>query len=102
MSRDLDRVQVRRIAKLSRLKLSEAEIETYTAQLARVLGYFKQLDSIDTAGVPPLDHPLATHNVLRSDEPRQSLDAETALRNAPQSEGSCFRVPKVLDQSGGA
>ncbi len=102
MSRSLDRDQVRRIAKLARLSLSEAEIATCTAQLARVLDYFKQLDAIDTAGVAPLDHPLPTGNVLRADEPHESLDAETALRNAPQREGACFRVPKVLDQSGGA
>ena len=102
MSRALDRDQVRRIAKLSRLNLSQAEIETYTAQLARVFDYFKQLDSIDTVGVAPLDHPVPAGNVLRADEPRESLDAETALRNAPQREGACFRVPTVLDQSGGA
>lgn len=102
MSRALDHDQVRRIAKLSRLNLSQSEIETYTAQLARVLDYFKQLDSIDTAGVAPLDHPLPTANVLRADQPRGSLDAGTALRNAPQREGFCFRVPKVLGQNGGA
>ncbi len=102
MSRALDRDQVRRIAKLSRLNLSDTEIETYAEQLSRVLDYFKQLDSIDTAGVAPLDHPLPTGNVLQADEPRESFESETALRNAPQREGSCFRVPKVLDQSGGA
>ena len=102
MSRALDRDQVRRIAKLSRLNLSQDEIETYTTQLARVLDYFKQLDAIDTTDVAPLDHPLPSANVLRADEPRESLDTETALRNAPQREGACFRVPKVLDQSGGA
>ena len=102
MSRALDRDQVRRIAKLSRLKLSEDEIQTYAAQLSRVLDYFNQLDAIDTAGVAPLDHPLPTANVLRADRPHESLDAETALRNAPQREGFCFRVPKVLDQDGGA
>lgn len=101
MSRALDHDRVRRIAKLSRLVLTDAETETYAEQLSRVLDYFKQLDSIDTSDIEPLDHPLPLTNVLRDDQPRDSLDAEAALANAPQREGAFFRVPKVLDRGGG-
>ena len=102
MSRALDHDQVRRIARLSRLILTDTEVETYADQLSRVLDYFKQLDSIDTGAVEPLDHPLPLSNVLRDDQPRDSLDADTALANAPQRQGAFFRVPKVLDQDDGA
>jgi aspartyl-tRNA(Asn)/glutamyl-tRNA(Gln) amidotransferase subunit C len=102
MSRALDRDRVRRIAKLSRLNLTETEVETCADQLSRVLDCFKQLDSIDTSAVEPLDHPLPLTNVLRQDQPRDSLDADAALANAPQREGAFFRVPRVLDRDGGA
>ena len=102
MSRALDRDRVRRIAKLSRLILTDTEVEACADQLSRVLDFFKQLDSIDTSAVQPLDHPLPLTNALREDQPRDSLDADTALANAPQREGAFFRVPKVLDQDNGA
>lgn len=102
MSRALDHDQVRRIAKLSRLILTDTEVEACADQLSRVLDYFRQLDSIDTSRVEPLDHPLPLTNVLRDDQPRGSLDADAALANAPQREGAFFRVPKVLDHDGEA
>lgn len=101
MSRSLDRDRVRRIARLSRLNLTDTEVETCADQLSRVLDFFKQLDSIDTSAVEPLDHPLPLTNVLREDQPHDSFDADTALANAPQRHGAFFRVPKVLDQDGG-
>jgi len=88
---------VRKVAHLARLKLSDAEVATYTRQLADVLQYVDQLSSVDTANVRPLAHPHEIANVLRADEPAPSLPRDAALANAPQSDGRYFLVPAILD-----
>jgi aspartyl-tRNA(Asn)/glutamyl-tRNA(Gln) amidotransferase subunit C len=98
----IDEAQVRHIAKLSRLKLSEDEVRTYAAQLAKIVEYVDQLREVNTDGVEPLAHPLPITNVLRADEPHECLSPEQALANAPQREGTYFKVPAVLDPSIGA
>ncbi len=102
MASEIDEAQVRHIAKLARLNLSDDEVRLFAGQLGEILSYFKQLDEADTAGVEPLAHPLPVTNVLRDDEPGPAFDTDAALRNAPQREGRFFRVPKVLDQGSGA
>ena len=96
MSAEIDEAQVRRIAKLSRLNLSDDEVRLFAGQLAGILEYVKLIESLDTAGVEPLAH------VLREDEPRGSFTSDQALANAPEQERDCFRVPAVLDPHGGA
>jgi len=98
----IDAAQVRHIAKLSRLKLTPAEVQLFAGQLAAILDYVRQLESVDTQGVAPLAHPLPLTNVVREDEPGMPLDGEQALANAPQREGRFFKVPAVLDPSAGA
>ena len=93
----VDADQVRRIARLARLELTDAEIEQFRPQLAAILAYFDQLQQIDTTGVEPLSHPLPISNVVREDIPQPSLPTETALQNAAQREGDFFRVPTVID-----
>lgn len=93
----LDDARVRHIARLARLRLTDAEVRLFAGQLTQILEYFQQIDGVDTAGVEPLAHPLPLTNVLRQDEPRPSFDADTALANAPQREQDFFRVPRVLD-----
>ena len=98
----IDEAQVRHIAKLARLKLTEDEVQRFSGQLAEILAYFQQLDTVDTEGVEPLAHPMPITNVLREDEPHEPFDAQHALANAPQREGDFFKVPAVLDPSAGA
>jgi len=93
---------VRHIAKLARLKLSDDEVRLFAGQLGDILDHFKQLETVNTTGVEPLAHPLPVTNVLREDEPGVPFDPERALQNAPQREGSFFKVPPVLDQGSGA
>jgi aspartyl-tRNA(Asn)/glutamyl-tRNA(Gln) amidotransferase subunit C len=88
---------VRWIAHLARLKLSQEELATVTPQLKAIVDYVDQLKQVDTEGVEPLAHPLPIQNVFRADEPAPSLPVEAALANAPAREGDFYRVPAVLD-----
>ncbi len=97
MSEPLTPGQVRKVAKLARLQLSEADVDRFTKQLGQVLGYVEMLSELDTDGVAPLAHPLEIENVLREDVPKPSLPREAALSNAPKSDGKCFLVPQILD-----
>jgi aspartyl-tRNA(Asn)/glutamyl-tRNA(Gln) amidotransferase subunit C len=89
---------VRHIAMLSRLKLKDEEIESFTHELAAILGYMDQLMELDVEGVEPTAHAVTVQNVFREDVVRPSFEPDQALSNAPQRENSYFRVPKVLDQ----
>ena len=96
----IDEDQVRRVAHLSRLKLSSDEVRLFTEQLRKILSYVDQLSEVDTQDVEPLVHPLALRSVTRADKPTEPLTSEAALQNAPQREGDFFRVPAVLQQRG--
>ena len=101
-SRKIDETQVRKVAKLARLELSNAEVEEFTGQLSAILGYVEKMNELDTNGVEPLAHCLPISNVLREDCVRESLGTEKALANAPQRDGEFFKVPKILDDGSGA
>ena len=88
---------VRKVAHLARLELSDAEVETMTRQLAAIVAYVDQLKQVPTDGVEPLAHALDVSNVFRGDEPAPSLSVDEALANAPQRKGDFYRVPAVLD-----
>ena len=89
--------QVRWVAKLARLELSDAELEAMTRQLGRIVDYVAQLQLVDTEGVEPLAHALDVSNVFRPDEPAPSLPVDLALANAPKRSGDFYSVPAVLD-----
>lgn len=93
----LDEVQVRHVAKLSRLKLNDQDISRYSGQLMGILDYVKQLSEVNVDGVEPMAHPLPLSNVLREDVVDPSLPVDKALENAPGRDGPYFTVPKVLD-----
>ena len=102
MSRVIDEAEVRRVAKLARLKLSDDEVRLFAEQLTDILDYIKQIESLDTTQTAPLAHALPITDVLREDEPRDGLTHEQALANAPETERGFFRVPAVLDPHAGA
>ena len=101
MAERIDKAQVRKVAKLSRLELSEAEVEEFTGQLSAILDYIKKMNELDTTDVEPLAHCLPISNVLRADCVKDSLGTERTLANAPQRDGEFFKVPKILDESSG-
>ena len=102
MPEKIDKKQVRKVAKLSRLELTEAEIEEFTGQLSAILGYVEKMNGLDTDSVEPLAHCLPISNVFRQDSVKPSIGTEKALANAPQRDGQFFKVPKILDDSSGS
>lgn len=89
--------EVEHVARLSRLALSETEIEALTGQMDNLLGYVEKLNELDTEGIVPTSHAVPMENAFRADEVKPSIGLERALLNAPQSEGSSFVVPKVIE-----
>ena len=102
MAGTIDEAQVRKVAKLARLELSEQEIAEFTGQLSAILGYVEKMDELDTDSVEPLAHSLPVSNVFREDRARESLGPEAALANAPKRDEEFFLVPKILDDGSGA
>ncbi|SDI41243.1 Asp-tRNA(Asn)/Glu-tRNA(Gln) amidotransferase subunit GatC [Alteribacillus bidgolensis] len=89
--------QVKHVAHLARLSVTEEEVDTFTEQLDAIIGFAEQLNELETDGVEPTTHVLDIHNVLREDEQRPSLDREEALKNAPDQEDGQVKVPSVLE-----
>jgi aspartyl-tRNA(Asn)/glutamyl-tRNA(Gln) amidotransferase subunit C len=87
---------VKHIARLSKLRLNEKEIEEFTEDMNQILDYVKKLEKIDTSKVEPLSHPLEGVNVFREDKLQKSIDREAALKNAPERTEEFFKVPKVI------
>ena len=102
MSEKLTDEQVRHVAKLSRLKLSDDQIHFFAEQLSHVLGYIDKLSELNVDGVEPMAHPTDMTNKLRPDEPTPGMPVDAALANAPASDPPFFRVPKVLGEGSGA
>lgn len=89
---------VRRIASLARLQLSPEEERLFAGQLSAILDYVRQLEELDVSGVEPMTHALAGEGIpLRPDEVRPGLSPERALAAAPAREGSCFKVPRIIE-----
>ena len=97
MSLSLD--EVRRIAVLARLRLTPEEEQVFQGQLSAILEYVEQLKELDVSGVEPMTHALGAGDQppLRDDLVRPSLPPEEALANAPRREGTCFRVPRIIE-----
>ncbi len=88
---------VMHIAKLSKLKLTEEELEKYTEDLSSIVDFANELSSIDVEGVKPTAHILDIKNVFRKDEVKPSYDREEILKNAPSKDAGCVSVPKVVE-----
>lgn len=97
MTKRIDEALVRKVARLSRLDLTEAEVEEFTEQLSAILEYVEKMNELDTTGVEPLAHCLPISNVFREDSVKESLGTEKTLANAPQRDGEYFKVPKIMD-----
>ncbi|HEY1683427.1 MAG TPA: Asp-tRNA(Asn)/Glu-tRNA(Gln) amidotransferase subunit GatC [Tepidisphaeraceae bacterium] len=87
---------VRHVAKLARLALSDAEIERLAPQLESILEYVAMMDKLDVSNVEPMAHALTLTNVLRDDVVTPSLPLGKVLQNAPERDGAFFAVPKVI------
>lgn len=88
--------EVLKVAKLARLHIAAANVAPVAEQMSRIVDMVEQLKSVDTAGVEPLAHAMDIHSVLRADIVQAGLSRDEALRNAPQHDAECFRVPAVI------
>jgi aspartyl-tRNA(Asn)/glutamyl-tRNA(Gln) amidotransferase subunit C len=102
MAEKIDAEQVRKVAKLARLELTDAEVGQFTDQLGAILEYVEKMDELETEEVEPLAHCLPIHNVFRDDIIKPSLGTDTVLANAPACDVPFFQVPKILDDNSGA
>jgi len=96
-----DEDEVRKLAELAHLTLSDEERAGFTGQLEEILGYAERIQALDTEGVSPTSHALLETGLeggsaLRDDEPKESLNREKVLDGAPDPGAGLFKVPKVL------
>ena len=85
--------EVRHVARLARLTLTDDEVARFGEQLSAILEAVSKVSEVDLSDVPPTAHPLDLVNVWAEDEPRPSLPVEEALANAPDRDNGFFRVP---------
>jgi aspartyl-tRNA(Asn)/glutamyl-tRNA(Gln) amidotransferase subunit C len=87
---------VKKLALLARLDISDLSVEQLAGQLDGILDFVHQLAELDTEDVEPMTTALDVDNRWRRDEVRPSLDRQDVLANAPSADEECFRVPPVL------
>jgi len=90
-------IDVRYVANLARLRLTDEQAARFQEQLSDVLAYMDQLLEVDVSGVEPMAHTFPLYNVMAEDEPRSGFSAEEALANAPHSANELFIVTKVVE-----
>jgi aspartyl-tRNA(Asn)/glutamyl-tRNA(Gln) amidotransferase subunit C len=90
--------EVRHVAELAKLRLSETELTLYAEQLSAILDYAASLQQVDTSHVPPTPSVLPLYNVMAEDAAKPSLANESALANAPDQADGFFRVRAVFEE----
>ncbi|MDB2673505.1 Asp-tRNA(Asn)/Glu-tRNA(Gln) amidotransferase subunit GatC [Akkermansiaceae bacterium] len=90
-------IDVRYVANLARINLSDEEVTRFSTQLEDIMGYIEKLGEVDVEGIEPSAHPIEMSNRVRKDEPAPSLPAEGFLQNTPDQANGQLRVPKVVD-----
>jgi aspartyl-tRNA(Asn)/glutamyl-tRNA(Gln) amidotransferase subunit C len=94
----ITRAEVAHLARLSRLALSDEELDRMASQLDVILGAVARVGEVAAGDIPPTSHSVPLTNVYRPDEVRPSLSPEDALSGAPAAEQGRFRVPRILDE----
>ena len=89
----IDREQLRHVAHLARLELSDEELDRLGPQLNDIIAAVSKVSELDLTDVPATSHPLDVVNVWAEDVPRPCLTVEEALANAPERDGNYFKVP---------
>lgn len=95
---ELSREEVRNIAELAKLDLTEDEVALYAGQLSNILGYFQRLQELDTSHIAPTASVLPLKNVLRPDVSAAPLLPEQVVANAPEAVDHQFLVNTILDE----
>ena len=89
--------EVKKIAKLSRLKITDEEAEKFSSQLTDILKYAEKINEINTDNIPPTSHSIDIKNALRADTVKPSYSRESIMRNAPEPENGFYKVPKIIE-----
>lgn len=89
---------LRKIAQLARLKLNDDSLEAHAPHLKKIFDYFAQLTELETEDVEPMSHPADRQNAIREDLVTDSVSLEDALKNAAESDGRFFLVPRILEK----
>ena len=98
-SMTVSREEVRRIAKLARLRFTDEEESALAKDMARILDYMATLNEVDTTDVEPMTHVQDLAGVVREDRVVRRMRQREALAGAPDTDGTYFRVPKVIGQA---
>lgn len=96
----LSEEEVRHVAMLARLALTDEEVERLAPQLTEILSYAEQVSEVAAGDVEPLTHPYPLRNVMRDDSPRPSLPRDVLLSQAPEVEDDRFAVPRIVAEEG--
>jgi aspartyl-tRNA(Asn)/glutamyl-tRNA(Gln) amidotransferase subunit C len=94
----ITRDEVAHLARLSRLALSDAELDHFAGQLDQIITAVARVQEVAADGIPPMTHAVPVVNVFRDDVPVPCLTAEQALAAAPATEQGRFRVPRILTE----
>lgn len=97
----MELAEVRKVASLARLAISESELAEYGERLSCILDYVRLLDEVDIDGIEPMPHAVDLSNVFREDLHTMSLPTTAALANAPKTDGQYFQVPQILEEKSG-
>ncbi len=93
----ISKEQVKHVANLSRLAITEEETEKLTKQLDSIITFAEQLNELDTENIEPTTHVLHMKNVLREDKASKGLPREEVLKNAPDHQDGQIRVPGIME-----
>ena len=94
---EIKKEDIKHIANLSMLNLSDEEIEKYTKDMEQIVNFANKVNEIDTSSTEISAFSNDNVNVFRKDEIVQTVDKETLLQNAPSQEDGMFRIPKVIN-----
>ena len=95
----ISRDEVAHLARLARLALTEAELDSFAGQLDAILGHVGRIQAVDVSGVEPTGNPLKDVNVTRPDVVDLSLTQDEALAAAPKAVDGRFAVPRILGEA---
>ncbi len=97
MSGDKETIDVGYVANLARMNLSAVEITALQGQMEQIVAYVDKINELDVSGVAPTCHAVEVTNVMRDDEPRDSIDHAGVMTNAPADSDGQFKVPRIVE-----
>ncbi|HHY65015.1 MAG TPA: Asp-tRNA(Asn)/Glu-tRNA(Gln) amidotransferase subunit GatC [Clostridiaceae bacterium] len=92
-----DREKIKKVADLANIHIGDDELESFAGDMNAIIGYMEQIKNIDTGDMKPMEHVLPVYNAFREDVPGESFDRDELLKNAPEAQDGCFKVPVVVE-----